>query len=97
MDALLYKKGSIALDGIALTINDIVDNFISLTIIPHTLDMTTLGFKDIGDTINIETDIKYGDNKYSNVLAINNNLCYNNRISNKAFIKTLCVIKMQVA
>ena len=58
------KKGSIALDGIALTITDIVDNFISLTIIPHTLDMTTLGFKDIGDTINIETDIiaKYIEN-----------------------------------
>ncbi len=50
-------KGSIALDGISLTIADIEDNFISIALIPHTLEKTTLGFKEAGDTLNIETDI----------------------------------------
>ena len=56
-------KGSIALDGISLTIASLKDNFITVALIPHTLEMTTLGLKDKGDTLNIETDIigKYID------------------------------------
>ena len=50
-------KGSIAIDGISLTIATISDNIISIALIPHTLKMTTLGSKKNGDLVNIETDI----------------------------------------
>jgi riboflavin synthase len=51
------EKGSIAVDGISLTIVDILKNTFSLVIIPHTARLTTLGFKVPGDAVNIETDI----------------------------------------
>ena len=51
------KKGSVALDGISLTIADIVNNKIVVAIIPHTLENTTLKYKKIGDVINLETDM----------------------------------------
>jgi len=51
------EKGSIAVDGISLTIVDILNNSFSLVIIPHTAKLTTLGFKGPGDTVNIEADI----------------------------------------
>lgn len=56
-------KGSIGLDGISLTIAALKENFVTVALIPHTLEMTTLGFKDKGDSLNIETDIvgKYID------------------------------------
>lgn len=50
-------KGSIALDGISLTVASISENLIKIAVIPHTLDMTTLGNKEVGDSLNIETDI----------------------------------------
>ncbi|MBC8312572.1 MAG: riboflavin synthase [Candidatus Marinimicrobia bacterium] len=50
-------KGSIALDGISLTIASMSENIIKIALIPHTLEMTTLGYKDVGDSLNIETDI----------------------------------------
>ncbi|MAJ45378.1 MAG: riboflavin synthase [Candidatus Marinimicrobia bacterium] len=50
-------KGSIALDGISLTIASLRENFIKIAIIPHTLENTNLGIKDTGDSLNIETDI----------------------------------------
>tara|TARA_Y100001970_G_scaffold124890_1_gene154615 strand:+ start:2318 stop:2908 length:591 start_codon:yes stop_codon:yes gene_type:complete len=57
-------KGSIALDGISLTIASIEDNNISVAIIPHTLENTTLKYREIGDTLNLETDVfaKYVEN-----------------------------------
>jgi riboflavin synthase len=51
------SKGSIALDGISLTIASISENIIKIAVIPHTLEWTTLGCKDVGDSLNIETDI----------------------------------------
>ena len=56
-------KGSIALDGISLTIANIEANIIEIALIPHTLENTTLGLKTKSDTLNIETDIigKYVD------------------------------------
>ena len=68
-------KGSIALDGISLTIAKIDNNNISIAIIPHTMHMTTLGFKEIGDTLNVELDViaKY----------IENLLLYKNKLSSK--------------
>jgi riboflavin synthase len=54
---LMVEKGSVAVDGISLTIASIKDNTISIALIPHTLEKTTLGKKKIGDTVNIEADI----------------------------------------
>ena len=56
-------KGSIALDGISLTISRIEANIIEVSLIPHTLKNTTLGMKNKSDTLNVETDIigKYVD------------------------------------
>ena len=50
-------KGSIAFDGISLTIAKITDNIIQVALIPHTLENTNLQNKSIGDSINVETDI----------------------------------------
>ncbi len=60
----MIKKGSIAIDGISLTINEIFNNSFNLMIIPHTLNNTTLVFKKPGDYVNIEVDIigKYIEN-----------------------------------
>lgn len=52
----LIPKGSIAVDGISLTMVDIKDNKFSIALIPHTSKVTTLGFKDKGDKVNIEID-----------------------------------------
>lgn len=51
------KKGSVALDGISLTVAHCQDNTFTVTIIPHTLDHTNLCSKKVGDVLNIETDI----------------------------------------
>ena len=53
----LVGKGSVAVDGISLTVVDILKDGFTLIIIPHTAKLTTLGFKGQGDTVNIETDI----------------------------------------
>ena len=50
-------KGSIAVDGISLTISKIYSNSIEICIIPYTLKHTTLGIKDTGSLVNIETDM----------------------------------------
>ena len=56
---LIYciPKGSIAFDGISLTIAKINDNIIQVALIPHTIENTNLDNKKIGDSINVETDI----------------------------------------
>ncbi|TFG36814.1 MAG: riboflavin synthase [Nitrospirales bacterium] len=54
---LLVEKGSVAVDGISLTVVDILKDTFTLVIIPHTVKLTTLGFKGPGDTVNIEADI----------------------------------------
>ena len=57
-------KGSIALDGISLTIASIDDNKITIAIIPHTFKNTTLKYREVGDFLNLETDVfaKYVEN-----------------------------------
>ena len=50
-------KGSIALDGVSLTIASISENIIKVALIPHTLEWTNLNQKNVGDSLNIETDI----------------------------------------
>lgn len=53
----VVKKGSIAVDGISLTVAEIIGNSFTAHLVPHTLKLTTLGLKNIGDKVNIETDI----------------------------------------
>jgi len=53
----VVQKGSIAIDGISLTLVDVIKNKISVCIIPHTMKITNLGSKKIGDKVNIEIDI----------------------------------------
>lgn len=54
---MMIEKGSIAIDGISLTIVDVSDGVFSVALIPYTLASTTLGFKKIGDQVNIEIDM----------------------------------------
>ena len=53
----VIKKGSIAIDGISLTVADVDPSGFSVAMIPHTSKLTTLGFKSAGDTVNLESDI----------------------------------------
>lgn len=54
---LIVPKGPIAIDGISLTVVDTTCEKISVSLIPHTLTHTTLGYKAEGDYVNLETDI----------------------------------------
>ncbi len=58
-DVLKYivKKGSVAIDGISLTVNDLDGLSFSVAIIPHTLQATNIGDKNIGAKVNLEVDI----------------------------------------
>lgn len=60
----MIKEGSVALDGISLTIAQLGNNDLTVAIIPHTLKNTNLGRKKVGDVINIEVDMvaKYIEN-----------------------------------
>ena len=53
----VIKKGSIAIDGISLTVADVDKKGFSIAMIPHTAKLTTLGFKSAGAGVNLETDI----------------------------------------
>ncbi len=57
LEKYLVEKGSIAVDGISLTINKVKGPVFSLMLIPETLKRTTLAEKKIGDPVNLETDI----------------------------------------
>jgi len=50
-------KGSITVDGISLTINEVGDHSFSIAIIPHTAKVTTLGLKQVNDPVNLEVDL----------------------------------------
>jgi riboflavin synthase len=64
MTPLLVRKGSVAVDGISLTINDVRRDRFSVAIIPYTLQHTNLRARRVGDKVNIETDLigKYVQN-----------------------------------
>jgi len=51
------QKGSICIDGISLTVNTVGDSSFSVNIVPHTLEMTTLGQRQVGDSVNLEVDV----------------------------------------
>jgi riboflavin synthase len=50
-------KGSITIDGVSLTINEVGDDFVGLSLIPETLRLTTLGSKQVGAKVNLEADV----------------------------------------
>jgi riboflavin synthase len=60
---LLVPKGSIAVDGVSLTVVEVVDDWFSIWLIPHTMEVTNLGTRRPGDAINLEFDMlaKYID------------------------------------
>jgi riboflavin synthase len=53
----MASKGSVAVDGISLTLVDVTEDEFSVALIPHTLGVTTLGKRQVGDTVNLETDV----------------------------------------
>jgi riboflavin synthase len=57
LSRFIAKKGSVALDGVSLTVNEVEGDRFSVLLIPHTLAVTTLGARRAGDAINIEIDL----------------------------------------
>ncbi len=53
----IAEKGSVAIDGVSLTVNDVTDDTFGVNIIPHTLAVTTFGTLGNGDAVNIEIDM----------------------------------------
>jgi len=53
----IAMKGSVALDGVSLTVNEVEDDTFSVLIIPHTLQVTTIGALKVGDPLNVEVDL----------------------------------------
>jgi riboflavin synthase len=58
-DLLRYvvEKGSVTVDGVSLTVVDVLDDGFTVALIPHTEAVTTLGTKGPGDTVNLEVDV----------------------------------------
>lgn len=69
LDKFLVYKGSIAIDGISLTIASVLNGLVKVAIIPHTYEATNLNTREPGDRLNIECDIlaKHVDRLLSNV------------------------------
>ena len=53
----MVRKGSVAVDGVSLTLVEVTADGFSVALIPHTMQMTTLGFKQPSATVNLETDL----------------------------------------
>ena len=53
----IAPKGSVAVDGVSLTVNEVTSDTFSVLIIPHTLEVTTLGRIAVGDEVNLEVDL----------------------------------------
>ena len=53
----IVEKGSVALDGISLTVAAVDDTTFDIAVVPHTLEVTTLGCRVVGDRLNVEADI----------------------------------------
>jgi riboflavin synthase len=53
----VVEKGSIAVDGVSLTVVDVLDDGFTVAVIPHTAAVTTLGSKQAGDRVNLEVDV----------------------------------------
>ncbi|MGW7518252.1 riboflavin synthase [Streptomyces sp. NPDC054796] len=53
----IVEKGSITVDGVSLTVVEAGDDYFTISLIPTTLALTTLGIKDVGDPVNLEVDV----------------------------------------
>lgn len=53
----LVEKGSVTVDGVSLTVAGIEGDSFQVALIPHTLEVTTLGLRSVGDTVNLEVDV----------------------------------------
>jgi riboflavin synthase len=53
----VVHKGSIAIDGVSLTVNELTSRQVGFSLIPETLASTTLGIKQVGESVNVEVDI----------------------------------------
>lgn len=81
----IARKGSIAIDGVSLTVNSVAQNRFDVNIVPHTAQVTTLGNLKEGDTVNIEVDVlarymerllqggKAGDDSQAILMAVDDN------------------------
>jgi riboflavin synthase len=57
LTAQMVRKGSVAVDGVSLTVVEVGRDYFTVALIPHTLAVTTLGFKACGASVNLETDV----------------------------------------
>jgi riboflavin synthase len=57
LNRYVVEKGSITVDGVSLTVSAVDQSWFEVSLIPTTLDLTTLGRKGVGDTVNLEVDI----------------------------------------
>jgi riboflavin synthase len=57
LERYVVEKGSITLDGVSLTVSGVGHTWVEVSLIPTTLELTTLGRKDVGDPVNLEVDI----------------------------------------
>lgn len=53
----IAAKGSICIDGVSLTVNDVAANTVGVNLIPHTISATTFAEKRVGDVVNVEVDL----------------------------------------
>ena len=53
----IVPKGSVTIDGVSLTTNQVGPDFFTINVIPHTAGLTTLGTLKVGDMVNLETDL----------------------------------------
>ena len=67
----VVEKGSITVDGVSLTVAAVGDDTFSVSLIPTTLDLTTLGHKDVGASVNLEVDVlaKYVERLLTNIIT----------------------------
>lgn len=85
----IAEKGSICIDGISLTVNQVASETFSVNIVPHTLSMTTLGVMPIGAAVNIEVDIlaRYLERLIQGDQGINDDSKITTLLNNAGFIK----------
>jgi riboflavin synthase len=57
LERYVVQKGSITVDGVSLTVTDVADRRFGVALIPHTLEVTTLGSRGPGDRVNLEVDV----------------------------------------
>lgn len=55
--AYLVEKGSVTVDGVSLTVVSVLDDSFTVAVIPHTMEVTTLGRRKVGDLVNLEVDL----------------------------------------